>query len=140
MSSQDQANNELNNEGRKKDVLPTVVSFREDTETLPTFILPEGHSSDDPSEVYRQFDIPSADFQESSLQHRRLSLFDYTPFSLPPSRVRFPPPHALTFTTPPFSYPCIAFLGTGSTFRCFCRAKHGSGVCSTNINLSWVQN
>jgi len=138
MASQDQANNELNNGGQEKDVVPTIVSFREGTETLPTFLLPEGHSSDDPSEVNRQFDIPSADFQESSLQHRRLSLFDYTPFSLPPSRVRFPHTHPHLQT--PLLLPLHSFLGTGSTFRCFCRAKHGSGVCSTNINLSWVQN
>jgi len=109
MASQDQANNELNNGGQEKDVVPTIVSFREGTETLPTFLLPEGHSSDDPSEVNRQFDIPSADFQESSLQHRRLSLFDYTPFSLPPSRVRFPHTHPHLQT--PLLLPLHSFPG-----------------------------
>lgn len=140
MASQDQANNKLNNGGQEKDDIPTIVSFREDTETVPTFIFPEGHHSpDDLSEVNRQFDISSADFQESSLQQRRMSLFDYTPFSLPPSRVRFPHTHP-HLQAPPFYYPCIPPLGTGGTFRCFCRAKHRSRVCSTNINLSWVQN
>lgn len=140
MASQDQANNKLNNDGQEKDAIPTIVSFREDTETVPTFIFPEGHHSpDDLSEVNRQFDISSADFQDSSLQQRRMSLFDYTPFSLPPSRVRFPHTHP-HLQTPPFYHPCIPPLETGSTFRCFCRAKHRSGVCSTNINLSWVQN
>jgi len=103
MASQDQANNKLNNNGgQEKDVIPTIVSFRENTETVPTFIFPEGHhhSPDDLSEVNRQFDIPSADFQESSLQQRRLSLFDYTPFSLPPSRVRFPHTHPHLQTPP----------------------------------------
>ncbi|CAZ86103.1 unnamed protein product [Tuber melanosporum] len=87
MASRDQADNKLNNSGREKDVIPTIVSFHEETETIPTFILPDGHSSDDLSGVDQQLDILSPDFQESSLQHRRLSLFDYTPFSLPPSRV-----------------------------------------------------
>ncbi|RPA90254.1 Pkinase-domain-containing protein [Choiromyces venosus 120613-1] len=88
MASQGQANSELNNGGKEKNIKPTVVSFREETESVPTFVLPEGHSQDDPSEVDQQLDFLPPDFQESSLQHRRLSLFDYTPFSLPPSRVR----------------------------------------------------
>lgn len=116
MASQDQANNKLNNGGQEKDVIPTIVSFREDTETVPTFIFPEGHHSpDDLSEVNRQFDISSADFQDSSLQQRRMSLFDYTPFSLPPSRVRFP--HTHTYKPPPPSTtPAYLPWGLGARF------------------------
>ncbi|PWW79986.1 Pkinase-domain-containing protein [Tuber magnatum] len=108
MASQDRADSKLGNGGQEKDAMPAVVSLRGETETVPTFILPDGHSSDDPSGMGPQFGIPPPNSQESSLQHRRLSLFDYTPFSLPTSRVptiesTLPPPPspALNSTSSP---------------------------------------
>lgn len=62
-------------------------------ENIPTFSIPEGF--DAPSAAGTAGIPPEIDslidgVEAASLQQRRLSLFDYQPFSLPPSRVCFP--------------------------------------------------
>lgn len=106
MASQGCTNDELSRCGQEKgnqalststslySATSSSVQFRENVDQLPTFSIPEGFDS--PSAAASTAGVPSEldglvdGVEAASLQQRRLSLFDYQPFSLPPSRVCSP--------------------------------------------------
>lgn len=105
MASQGYTNDELLKDGqeRKDKALSSASSlhsatsfsgqFRENADQLPTFSIPKGFdspSTEGTAGVPPEFEGLIDGVEAASLQKRRLSLFDYQPFSLPPSRVCFP--------------------------------------------------
>ncbi|KAH8150577.1 uncharacterized protein LAJ45_05273 [Morchella importuna] len=105
MATQEYANDELSRRGPdEKGPKALSTSFSSlhsapsssapgnNVDRIPTFSIPEGFDSA-PSHHHRPAGVPPDiegvidGIEATSLQQRRLSLFDYQPFSLPPSRV-----------------------------------------------------
>lgn len=73
-------------------VVSSSAQFRENFDQIPTFSIPEGFdgpSASGTAGVPPEIDGLIDGVEAASLQQRRLSLFDYQPCSLPPSRVCF---------------------------------------------------
>lgn len=89
-SGQEEGDKALSSTPSLHSTASSSVQFREN---IPTFSIPEGF--DAPSAAGTAGIPPDLDslidsVEIASLQQRRLSLFDYQPFSLPPSRVCSP--------------------------------------------------
>jgi hypothetical protein len=109
MATQEYANDELSRRGPDEKgpkalstsssslhSAPSSSAPGNNVDRIPTFSIPEGFDSA-PSHHHRPAGIhPDIEgvidgIEATSLQQRRLSLFDYQPFSLPPSRVCYYP-------------------------------------------------